>query len=228
MSVRVRSLQGGPPPRTQFSDNFNRANGEPGSNWIRSLGGNDVNTLESWGTASIVANRFVMAGRGENNPNAVLWTSWLPVPVISALYNKPRVFVQATWIAAVGSASYVCLRYNNAAEAGPITNPNGCDAYIAGPDGQTARFLNGQTAAAVGVNAVPVVSGNVVRMTVENSGTSVILTSFINGAQVNQNTILAAAFPIPRGLPGFFLFLVSGAPPTGATATWDDFSCGVF
>lgn len=226
MSVTVQSLQGGRQSQTQFSDNFNRAG--LGSNWVRLLGGNDTVTLEGWSEASISANRLVLSGRGENNPNAILFTGYAPLPVMYNLFNKPKVFAQATYISATGVSGGLCVRVNQSAEAGPITTPNGFDSYMCVVNGRLDRQFNGSAQATIGANTVAIVSGNVLRIEAENVGTSTIVTTYVNAAVVNQQTILAAAFPIQRGYPAFIVTSVSGAPPSGSSFVWDDFSCGVF
>jgi hypothetical protein len=221
--------------QTAFSDDFNRANStDLGSNWIRSFGNNTSagGVGSSWGTAQITAgnpNRCSLIGAGPNNPTGTLYTAWLPIPVMASLYNQPKTFAQATFISTtVSIAAAIAVRYNEAHEAGPITTPNGCDAYVITLDGQTIRLLNGSAAVNIGPNSVPIVAGNVLRLEVENTGADLILISRVNGAIVNNNTILAAATPITKGMPCFILRSVGGAPPTAQNCVFDDFSCGVF
>ena len=226
MTVRMRMLQGGRPPQTQFSDNFTRT--DLGSNWVRLLGGNDTVTLEGWSEGHITANQLVLQGRGENNPNANLFTGYAPLPVMYNLFNKPRTFAQATFISASGVSGGLCLRVNQSAEAGPITTPNGFDSYMCVINGRLDKQLNGGAQATIGANTVAIVANNVLRIEAVNVGTSTTITTYVNGAQVNQVTEAAAAFPIQRGYPCFIVTSVAGAPPSLSSFVWDSFSCGVF
>lgn len=231
MTVKVKMLQGGTPLPTNFADDFNRVNAsDPGKNWIRVLGGNDTVTLEAWGAATIVTNRLQIAGMGENNPNAVLKTAWLPVPMMnSRVFNAPKYFVQSTYISTAGTiATGISIRNNQSREAGPVTSPNGLDSYITLVNGQLGKVVNGGAYVVIGANVVGIVGGTVFRLEVENTGTSTRITCYANAVQVNQITELAAAFPIQRGWPGYFLVTVAGAPPSTGQQVWDDFSCGVF
>jgi hypothetical protein len=235
MTVLVRMKQGGSPLQVNFSDNFNRVNNNNlGSNWLRYLGGNDTVTLEAWGIATIVGNECFIQGQGENNPNAVLKTSWLPVPVLnSRFFNAPRVFAQATFRALAGTiGASMCIRYNQSHEAGPTSTANGMDGYLAtfgGAGGRMEKITNGGAVTTIGANTVVNVAGDVVRIEAENSGTSTIIRTFVNGGvALNTVTELAAAFPIQRGWPGIVLWTVAGAPPSGSSLTLDNFSCGVF
>ena len=226
MTVHVRMKQGGAPPETQFSDNFNRT--DLGSNWVRLLGGNDTVTLEGWSEGHITANQLVLQGRGENNPNATLFTGYAPLPIMYNIFSKPKVFAQATFISLAGASGGLCLRVNQSAEAGPITTPNGFDSYMCIVNGRLDKTLNGGAQATIGANTVAIVANNVLRIEAENVGTSTIITTYVNGAMVNQVTELAAAFPIQRGYPAFIVTGVTGAPPSLSSFVWDDFSCGVF
>lgn len=213
----------------QFSDNFNRVNSSDlGRNWIRCLGGDGAGTC-AYAQANILNNRCSINGQGNNNPTQVLDTAWLPIPVISSLYLQPSTFVQATYISNTATiAAGIMLRYNNAHEAGPITSPNGMDGYVCGIDGQTAQIINGNTIAGIGANTVPIVANNVLRLEVVNNGTiSLLLTSKVNGVIVNQNTILAASFPIFVGSPGLALWAVGSPNVAAESVVFDDFSCGV-
>jgi hypothetical protein len=97
-----------------------------------------------------------------------------------------------------------------------------------GMDGSTFVILNGGAFAGVGGATVPVVAGNICRVEAENSGTSAILRSKVNGVTVNENTILAASFPIPKGFLGLIVFAIAGVVPTNSIQIWDNFSCGTF
>ncbi len=226
MTVRVRLLQGGRGLQTNFSDNFNRTNNDLGSNWLRTLGGNDSVAPDSWATGFVQGNQCVIQGRGPNNPASTLFTTFLPVPVLNfKTFTAPRYFVQATFVSAVGIAVAIGLRFNQSHEAGPVTTTNGQDSYLVGFNGQISKQLNGGASAVIAANSV---ANGTARLEVVNSGTSCILTSFVNAVQVNQITELAAAFPIPRGWPGITMLSVGGAPPTNNSLVLDDFSCGVF
>lgn len=235
MGVKFKPFaSGGDVVPTSFSDDFNRvASTDLGSNWCRLLGNNVVSggVGPGWGTASITAaapNQCSIAGIGPNNPTGTIYTAWAPIPVMSSLYNAGSVFAQCTFISTTANiAAGLALRINNAHEAGPISVPNGFDVYFMGEDGQTARIINGGAIVGVGGNAVAVVANNVLRLEAVNSGTSTILTSKVNGTIVNQNTIVAASFPIQRGYPGLLLWSIAGAPPTASIKVIDSYSCGL-
>src|SRR5262245_28677193 len=113
MTVRITMKQGGAQPQMTFSDNFNRADGEPGRNWIRLLGGNDNVSPHSWGTMAIVSNQAKFSGLGGNNPASTLFTTFLPVPLMHfKQFNTPRQFVQATFVSAVGISCFLGCRFN--------------------------------------------------------------------------------------------------------------------
>jgi hypothetical protein len=217
--------------QTAFSDDFNRANSiNIGSDWARLLGGNDSVSPDSWATGAIETNQLAVRGRGPNNPNSTLFTGFSPFPVMLNLFNLPKVFAQVTFggFIGVGASGGLALRVNQSAEAGPITNNQGFDSYICVVNGRLDRQFNGGAAATIGANTVAIVAGNVLRIEAENVGTSTIVTTYVNAVQVNQVTVLAAAFPIQRGYPSLLLTSVAGAPPTGNGFIWDNFSCGVF
>jgi hypothetical protein len=229
MTVLVRMKQGG---RNQlqinFSDNFNRANNDLGSNWLRTLGGNDVAGIngDSWAIGTVLTNQCKIQGFGVNNPGATLFTTFLPVPILnSRMFTYPKQFVQADFVSAVGIAVSIGCRFNQSHEAGPITNTNGQDSYLVGFNGSISKQLNGGAAVVIGAN---VVANGTARLEVVNSGTSCIITSFVNAVQVNQVTELAAAFPVQRGWPGITMLSVGGAPPTVNSLILDNFSCGAF
>lgn len=231
MTVRVRNLQGGPQLRVSFSDDFTRANNNNlGSNWLRMLGNNDSGSAEAWSIANILTNQCQLQGQGSNNPNASLKVAWLPVPVLNTRYfNAPKTFVQATFVSFAGTFSAgLCLRNNQSHEAGPTTTPNGMDSYMCIINGRLDKITNGGALITIGAATVAIVNGTVFRLEAENVGTATIITTKANGVIVNQITELAAAFPIQKGWPGLLAYAYGGAPPSGGTMLWDDFSCGVF
>lgn len=242
MTVEVTPLNvlgGGSPPLTAFSDNFNRTDGPLGINWAYGIYGVPTPITAPIGGPfpQIISSGFTWLYNGSNNP----LTNWAcyATPIIDGLYRNlygRTQFCQATFRARSGPSSNSGLAVALSAEhatfyvvgsnfvPGPAESVSCAQVVAAG--GTPYQFALSGLGAAIRP-ASGFAAGEVVRISVDQSGANPIVTVKINGVQVFQATDASATKISKVGSPG----MVSGYFPDQFTqtgnVTWDDFSCGL-
>jgi len=225
-SVVYRTFGGGsPPPLRVFSDTFNRASGELGTQW---LSGNTLFTPSATpaqgqqykiGASVLDGLQCLICGsiNGAANPNWVLPGFAIPIPAYMGVINRNQ-FVQATLVTATGAgveranAGIGCLMAFNTnttdfsgyyLEALPQINVLQVGRQIGG------TFLFGAPFGTVGGG---VVNGDVLRMSADIQAGQVVLTVRKNGtvmATFTDNT----ASRLTVGVPGVITRGSAGVNP---------------
>lgn len=240
MSVTVSpiTIAGTPTVRT-FSDTFNRASGEMGTNW---LWGNPPFTpaatpaqLQQYtiGVSLLDGLQCMIAGsiNGAANPNWVLTGFAIPIPAYMGILSKDQ-FSQATIVNATGAGAE---RANGGLSVCAGFNPGGGIAgfafyYLEALPQinvlQVGKCVNGtyNFAAPFGAVGGGVANGDVLRFAADIQATQVVLTVSKNGSVVGTFTDNTAT-RLVIGVPGIATRGSGGVNP-GRTE-WRNFSCGV-
>lgn len=191
-------------PGARGADNFNRANGPLGSNWLSGAGSN----------ASVVGNAYSISA-----PGAGGWSEWVPAPS-----NIKHGIVQCVWTGYTGTEWGGPMALHK-------TNGINEDSYVlkaedlGGGEPRARLTIVRRVFGAVTIlaTATPIVLagfafGGLLALEWDVQPTQVVLTGYINGILQCTGTD-ALADRIQTGKPGIGITTFSGV-----TNTWDNFS----